>query len=103
MFLLLLLFFAAYPQQPASIQGVVVKQGTGEPIAGATVQLNLTPENGTGREMDIRIPPEDFHRTATSDQTGRFILENVTPGEYQLIATHPSGGYVPGEYGQRTP
>src|SRR5213078_4613799 len=38
----------------------------------------------------------------SSDGNGRFILENVTPGKYRLIATY-DGGYVPAEYGQRSP
>ena len=30
------------------------------------------------------------------------MIENIPPGEYRLYATR-TGGYVPGEYGQRTP
>src|SRR5262245_29532655 len=91
------------PQQPrASIEGVVVKLGTGEPLANASVQLNL--EEGPAEErLGFPRPKEDFHRNAKSDRNGRFIFENVAPGSYRLIATHESGGYVPAEYGQRSP
>src|SRR5437016_2337750 len=76
-------------QPEASIEGVVSKLGTGEPLANANVQLN--PENTQGA-----------HRTSKSDRNGRFVFENVVPGNYRLIATY-EGGYVPAEYGQRSP
>src|SRR5262245_33948323 len=91
------------PQQPrASIEGVVVKLGTGEPLANANVQLNLEDSQPGERLGGRPRPREDFHRTAKSDRTGRFIFENVTPGTYRLIATY-EGGYVPAEFGQRSP
>ncbi len=90
-------------QQPrASIEGVVIKLGTGEPLANASVQLNLEDAQTEQRPGQQR-PREDFHRNAKSDRDGRFIFENVAPGNYRLIATHDGGGYVPAEYGQRTP
>lgn len=94
-------------QQPgASIEGVVVKLGTGEPLANASVQLNLEDSQDRRSESaeraDSARPREDFHRTAKSDTNGRFIFANVAPGNYRLIATY-EGGYVPAEYGQRSP
>ena len=95
-------------QQPgASIEGVVVKLGTGEPLANASVQLNLEDSQdrrseSAERGADSARPREDFHRTAKSDTNGRFIFANVAPGNYRLIATY-EGGYVPAEYGQRSP
>src|SRR5215472_7059286 len=89
-------------QQPrASIEGIVVKLGTGEPLANASVQLNLEDAQVEERPSGPR-PREDFHRAAKSDRDGRFIFENVAPGNYRLIATY-EGGYVPAEYGQRSP
>ncbi len=88
-------------QPPASIEGVVTRLGTGEPLANASVQLNL--EDAQSEERPgIPRPIEDFHRTAKSDRNGRFAFESVTPGAYRLIATY-DGGYVPAEYGQRSP
>jgi len=88
------------PQAPASIEGVVIKLGTGEPLANAGVQLNL--ESAPSDERPDILPREDFHRSVKSDRNGRFIFENVAPGNYRLIATY-EGGYVPSEYGQRSP
>jgi len=79
-------------QQPgASIEGVVVKLGSGEPIANADVRLSFQEPVRPGR------PP-----TAKSDSNGRFFFENVAPGTYRLFAS-VDGGFVPAEYGQRTP
>jgi hypothetical protein len=92
-------FQAQPPQTPsASIEGVVVKLGTGEPLAGATVQLKTElPGEASGWNLASQV-----RRTANSDRNGRFIFESVTPAEYRLIATY-DGEYVPAEYGQRSP
>ena len=91
------------PQPAASIEGVVIKLGSGEPLADAKVQLDLVDrlERRSG-PMQPPTPPENFHRTARSDRNGRFVFQNVVPGDYRLIATR-DGGYVPAEYGQRSP
>src|SRR5436309_1405274 len=81
----------AQPQQPsASIEGVVVKLGTGEPLANANVQLNLEDSQdrrseSAERGADSARPREDFHRTAKSDTNGRFIFANVAPGNYRDV------------------
>src|SRR4029078_703881 len=70
---------------------------SGEPIAGATVQLHA---EKTGREPgpgDI-----EFYNVKTGAD-GRFAISNVLPGQYRLIATRNNSGYVPAEYGQRSP
>src|SRR6185436_12312646 len=84
----------------ASIEGVVVKLGSEEPIPNANVQLNL---QIAGEQPPLLLPVSDqFRRTAKSDSNGRFIFENVAAGEYRVIATY-EGEYVPAEYGQRSP
>src|SRR5689334_20663737 len=101
--ILMMALIALLVQEPrASVEGVVIKMGTGEPLAGANIQLNLEdaqqPEDRPVRPR----PREDFHHNAKSDANGRFVFENVAPGNYRLIATY-DGGYVPAEYGQRSP
>jgi hypothetical protein len=88
---------------PATVEGVVVKAGTAEPLSDATVRLDLqeAPFLGGTEDPPLR-PPESFHRGVTTGPDGRFVFANVVPGEYRVVASH-SGGYVPAEYGQRTP
>ena len=95
-FLLPLLFlFAAFPQQITkqnptdlcTIQGVVVKVGTAQPL----------------RKAVIAAYPSDAHsegRTAMTDAIGRFELKGLAPGAYFLSAQH--NGFVTQRYGQRT-
>src|SRR5262245_39716672 len=95
---------AAQEPRPASIEGIVVKLGSGEALEGATVQLSLQTERDSLREIGGAPPPRPdanlrFEKTG---RDGKFVFQNVSPGKYQLIATRP-GGYVPAEYGQRTP
>jgi hypothetical protein len=79
---------AATPQlNPASVEGVVVKSGSGEPLAGMTVRL---------------MRDQKFAFTTTTTPDGKFSLEKVTPGTYRLVATS-AAGYIPAEYGQRSP
>ena len=93
----------AQPQRPsASIEGLVVKLGTAEPLASASVQLNLEVSDDRRSESAGGPPRGQLQRKGRSDANGRFIFENVAPGKYRLIATY-EGEYVPAEYGQRSP
>jgi Carboxypeptidase regulatory-like domain len=99
--LITLLLVWSIQQAPASVDGVVIKMGSGEPIAGATVQLHA--EKASEETVPDGTPPVmPPTYTATTTQDGRFSFTNVLPTTYRLIATK-SGGYVPAEYGQRTP
>jgi hypothetical protein len=91
------------PATPAAVEGVVVKAGTAEPLSGARVQLDLQePPFASGTEDPALTPPESFHLGATAGPDGKFAFANVVPGEYRVVAFH-GGGYVPAEFGQRTP
>src|SRR2546428_10715948 len=74
---------------PPSVEGVVAKLGTGEPLARATVTLSK--DRYTSQV-----------RSTTTDASGRFSFLNVPPGEYRLQASR-QGPYIPAEYGQRKP
>ena len=101
------------PSGPASIEGVVVRAGTGAPIAGATVELTgIAPRtvegsSTTGRgfiSVNVRESESDgkvLSYTATTRGDGSFEIHNVPPGaDYQLIALRfPE--YLPAQYGQR--
>src|SRR5688572_8997663 len=117
--LLLLLLQPAGVQRPpaslASIEGIVVRVGSGAPIAGATVELTgIAPRivegsSTTGRgfiSVNVNEAETDgkvFSYTATTGRDGRFEIQNIRPGtDYHLIALHYPD-YLPAQYGQRVP
>jgi hypothetical protein len=91
--LIALLTQAPPAEQPrGSVEGIVAKLGTGEPAGGANIRLD--PEKSPeGREF------ETYNTTTGAD--GKFIFASVAAGAYRLIATR--SGYVPVEFGQRSP
>jgi hypothetical protein len=103
--LLLFLQAPAIPQQQqtqlpkATIEGIVVRVGTSEPIAGAqlTVLRAAGPQplpNGVIPATALSpIPP------ATTDRQGKFII-SLDPGSYRITAAR--NGYTKQDYGQRT-
>jgi hypothetical protein len=85
----LILGLLAQVSNTASVEGVVARLGTGEPLARATVTLSK--DRYTSQVL-----------STTTDASGRFSFLNVPPGEYRLQASRP-GPYIPAEYGQRKP
>ncbi len=76
----------ATPSSKCTIEGLVVKAATGEPLKKAYITLR----KAEGREEPY---------VATTGADGRFVLRDVEPGRYQLWANR--SGYVRQEYGQR--
>jgi Carboxypeptidase regulatory-like domain len=73
----------------ASDGGVVdglVKNAAGESMPGAIVAL--VPESSLRNRGDL-------YRTATSDQSGRFVLHGIAPGTYKLFAWMNAEGIAP--------
>jgi protocatechuate 3,4-dioxygenase beta subunit len=105
---------------PAIVEGLVVRYGSSDAIPGATVELRkaappvpagvnliqLAP--GTQLPPGVVLPagtqlaPQPVSLTASTNAEGRFQIQNVPPGEYRIYATRDTG-FVPGEYGQRSP
>jgi hypothetical protein len=97
----------------SSIEGVVVKLGTNDPIPGADLELTLqssVPPGPTGPVTPFTtaqqtqsspttapIPPY----TATSGADGKFTFRNIAAGNYKLVAARIGGSFTPVEYGQR--
>ena len=77
--------------QPAtsSLEGRVVRWGTSEPLAKATVELRRV-QSGASAPF-----------VATSASDGRFAFPSIPAGEYRVVATR--AGFVRAEYGQRWP
>lgn len=71
-------------QQTGSIQGVIVRAGSSDPVAKATVAL----EGGgvTGQ-------------STTTESDGRFFFRNLPPDAFQVKVWRD--GFAPAEYGQR--
>jgi len=100
-------------QGTASIEGIVVKAGSNQPVQGATVELTaIAPRTTEGSSevnpgiitVSVREAETDgrvLSFTTTTGRDGKFSIRNVpaTTG-YQLIAiNYPE--YVPAQYGQR--
>jgi hypothetical protein len=100
--LLLILWSSAFlmgqePLPMATVEGIAVRIGTEERLAGVVVELTGIVE----RPMGAFKPGSVFALRAKSDETGRFRIGDVPPGStYQLIALrYPE--YLPTQYGQR--
>jgi len=63
----------------SSLSGLIVEAGSAEPLPGVNVQVSGLPSGGIANGS----------RTATTDALGRFSLEGVEPGSYQLAAHKP--------------
>ena len=80
----------ALSQQPtAYLQGIVVEEGGGSPIAKANVELRVA--SGSGQAIE----------NTQTDREGKFYLPNVVAGSYRVVVAH--AGHVNAEYGQRYP
>jgi hypothetical protein len=79
--------------QGGTVTGVVVKSPSGEPAAGAAVKLTDEPPS-VG-------PPGHQTQSTTTAADGSFRFDNVEPGAYYVVAN--LSGYLPTEYGQRSP
>lgn len=79
---------AALAQQPerCTVEGQVLKAGSGEPLKKAQLVL---------RKLDAC----NVSYTAATGESGRFLIPGVEPGRYRLSAER--NGYVRQEYGQR--
>jgi hypothetical protein len=92
------------PPQPqrtgtASVEGVIVRLGTNEPISGVDLELTDTIPTGPPAGSTVASTPVPFAAKSGSD--GRFAIRNLPSGTYKLVAARIGGLFVPVEYGQR--
>jgi hypothetical protein len=107
----------------ASLEGVVVQQGTNTPIAGVDVELSRVegtaaapmspgaqdafiavlsgnaPGLGGGAAPNPVLAPEVKYAKSGSD--GKFAFAGLKEGKYRLVAIRVGGAYYPAEFGQR--
>ena len=79
------------PPGTATVQGVVMIQGTNNPVPGAAVEMRKTECGRTGGET----------LTTTSGPDGRFTFEKVRSGNWCIGAAKAGGSLSPAEYRQR--
>jgi protocatechuate 3,4-dioxygenase beta subunit len=90
LFLILFLAFTnlAIAQRPTvSVQGTVIRDGSGDPLSKARVELR-------GGNL-----PEPI--TTTTETDGRFYFPNLPPGAYEISVRRD--GFAPAEVGQKWP
>ena len=87
----------AVTETPGVIAGRVVDAHTGEPIAGARVNVNwVNPPRATRPALDPRVPPPGLRGT---DAAGRFEYSGVGPGRFRLSVSAP--GYLGSAIGKQ--
>lgn len=77
--------------QAGTIQGIVLEQASGRPLARTVVRLDPVPQSG--------VKPAGL--TTRAGRTGQFMFPVIAPGIYLLMAVRD--GYFPVAYGQRLP
>jgi hypothetical protein len=80
------------PPRTASISGAVVAAATGEPIAGATVEIRRADCSNFSNPPDVT--------TARTDSKGNFSFQKLREGGWCVVASAPGGAYMPAEYMQ---
>jgi 5-hydroxyisourate hydrolase-like protein (transthyretin family) len=78
----------------AVVQGLVLEQLSGRPLARAIVRLEPVPGSS---DSSGPVKPQ----TTRSGRSGHFVFNHVQPGVYHLVAT--SDGYFPAAHFQRRP
>lgn len=86
--LIALLVLALQAPDRATIEGVVTKVGTTEPVPRASIVVTRI----QGQLSDVK--------TVVADASGRFVVTNLAPGSHRVFAS--KDGYVRTEYGQRS-
>jgi hypothetical protein len=100
-----LMLQSATPAQTATIEGIVVRADSRQPLAGAQVTLvslnSVAP--GVPFPPTVSPPPAGLARipAITTDNEGRFSFKGLTAGIYRVRGA--AGGFLNQEYGQRSP
>jgi hypothetical protein len=105
---LFLLFLQLAPLAPAplktgekaSIEGVVLRSGSGEPLARTELRLTRVLPEGTERSLIFGIDLEsEGLPKALTESDWKFFLTDLEPGQYRLTAYR--NGYAEQPYGRK--
>jgi beta-lactamase regulating signal transducer with metallopeptidase domain/protocatechuate 3,4-dioxygenase beta subunit len=103
---------------PNSIEGMVVRLGSNDPVSEVDVELRRVEGTPSVPLLPLVLPPGNYGpgaivrptypnpadiANARTKSDGRFIFTNLKPGTYRLQAARAGGAYFPAEYGQRSP
>ena len=101
-----------------SIEGIVVRLGTIDPLSDVDVELARMEGTAAFPLLPLTYPPGDMgpgilmrptypnpadllHTRTRTD--GKFSFPNLSPGTYRLLAARAGGMYYPAEFGQHHP
>ena len=99
--LLALVLQVSAPAPPkATIEGSVLRAGSGDPVSGVRVTLTKPAEPRTVQTAALeRLRPPAAIPSAVTDAQGKFQLKDVDAGTYRLAFA--ANGFVRTEYGQK--
>ncbi len=78
----------AETDKKASIEGVVISEITKEPLRRAEISLYRSGKNAS------MMGGDNLAYSAVTDASGKFRIENIEPGEYNL--NHRKAGFIEG-------
>jgi 5-hydroxyisourate hydrolase-like protein (transthyretin family) len=98
---LLLLFQIVAPAAKGSIEGVVLRAASGEPLSLAEVRLSRVRSDAEMNELYAAgIDPDSANPPVLTETDGKFSFKDLDAGQYRLIAAR--NGYPSQSYGQKT-
>jgi hypothetical protein len=74
------------PPAKASLEGHVVNAVGGEPLRKVRLSLRMNVAGGSQQRQSGQVQVMFVSIAAQTDATGKFVFENVDPGDYQLTA-----------------
>merc|ERR1719397_1748576 len=86
---------------PAEVSGTVKDAETGNPIAGAKVDVWLTASNGKYAVQDAKMDPGNLCGYLFVDQEGSFSFKAIKPTPYKVPEDGPGGALM--DYMGRNP
>jgi beta-lactamase regulating signal transducer with metallopeptidase domain len=85
------------PSSTASVEGIVVREGTNEPLSGIMVEMRRIAPGAV-----LARPFEAAQITSVVTKSdGRFVFRDLQPADYRLVASREDGAFATVEYLQK--